>query len=106
MKKHIAILLLMMISAATVPAEETQKHNYKPDEGYVPNAETAIRIAEAVWLPIYGERITEKKPSNATLENGIWTVEGTLPPKYTKGGVPVAEISKETGEVLRISHGK
>jgi len=106
MKKYIVILSILMLAAITVAAEETKKHNYIPDEGYVPNAETAIRIAETVWLPIYGERINEKKPFNATLKDGIWTVEGTLPAKYTKGGVPVAEISKETGEILRVSHGK
>jgi hypothetical protein len=27
---------------------------------YVPNEETAIKIAEAVWLPIYGEDIYNK----------------------------------------------
>ena len=31
-----------------------EKHNYKPPNGYVPDAETAIRIAIAVWEPIYG----------------------------------------------------
>src|SRR5262249_7899264 len=27
----------------------------RPKEGYVPDAATAIKIAEAVWIPIYGE---------------------------------------------------
>lgn len=27
------------------------------DSIYVPNQETAIKIAEAVWVPIYGDKI-------------------------------------------------
>ena len=28
-------------------------HNYVPPDGYVPDSATAVRIAEAVWIPIY-----------------------------------------------------
>ena len=38
--------------AFVVNADETRRHNYKPDERYVPDAETAIAIAVAVWNPI------------------------------------------------------
>ncbi len=27
---------------------------YKPAQGFVPNETTAIKVAEAIWLPIYG----------------------------------------------------
>ena len=43
------------ISALMVGAEDEKKHVYKPKEGYVPDAETAIAIAVAVWNPIYGK---------------------------------------------------
>jgi hypothetical protein len=86
-------------------AEEKQEHNYKPEEGYVPDAETAIKIAVAVWLPIYGkEQIESEKPYSASLEDGIWYVTGSLP--EGPGGVAEAEIAKENGCVLRISHGE
>jgi hypothetical protein len=50
----IAVPLLALSSAL---AQETNPpHNYKPSQGYVPNAETAIRIALAVWEPIYGKK--------------------------------------------------
>jgi NTF2 fold immunity protein of polymorphic toxin system component len=76
-----------------------------PEAGYVPDAETAMRIAEAVWLPIYGAAVLEKRPWSARLENDVWVVEGSLP-RVMPGGVPIARISKRTGEILRVSHGK
>lgn len=83
-----------------------QNHNYKPDVGYVPDEQTAIKIAVAVWEPIYGvEKIAKEKPFHARLRNGVWYVNGSLP-KGWLGGVAEAEIAKEDGRVLRISHGK
>lgn len=87
-----------------------EKHSYKPKDGYVPDASTAIKIAEAVLLPIYGEKvIDEEKPLKAVLKDGVWIVEGTLPcleGKRCLGGVAIIEISKDDGRVLRVSHGK
>lgn len=81
-------------------------HNYIPPQGYVPDAETAITIAVAVWIPIYGEaQIAQEKPYTAVLLNGIWTVQGSLP-KEMLGGVAIAEISKIDGRVIRVSHGR
>ena len=85
---------------------QIKKHNAKPKEGYLPDKETAIKIAVAVWIPIYGKKeIKNQKPYNAVLENGIWFVSGSLP-KGWKGGVAEAEIIKENGKIIRISHGK
>jgi NTF2 fold immunity protein len=97
-------LTILLILSAPV-AWSAEKHSYTPKEGYVPTADTAVKIAEAVWLPIYGESIQKKKPFTARLENGVWIVEGTLP-KDTMGGVPIIEISKKDGKILRVSHGK
>lgn len=109
--KIIGIIIIAMLLAVVVPqgvlhAAETGKHNFKPTEGYVPNEETAIAIAVAVWAPIYGkERIEEKKPYKAVLKDGVWYVRGSIPQGW-KGGVPEAEISKDNGRILRVSHGK
>jgi hypothetical protein len=102
----IGIAVLVLAIAAIVIAEG--KHNYKPKEGYVPDEKTAIRIAVAVWIPIYGEKeIEEEKPYQAKLDKGVWTVEGSLPKgKHVLGGVAVAEIAKDDGCILRVSHGK
>jgi hypothetical protein len=83
------------------------KHNVVPAGGYVPDEETAILIAVAVWNPIYGkETILKEKPFKARLENGIWYVSGSLPKGWVKGGVAVAEIVKSDGRIIRVSHGK
>ena len=97
---------LILGASAWLFAAEIEKHNFKPPNGYVPNAPTAVKIATAVWEPIYGEeKIANEKPYIAVLTNGVWIVEGTLL-KDRKGGVAVAEISKDDGRILRISHGK
>lgn len=99
----VGVCLLGRVSALQAGAPE---HNYLPKEGYVPDAKTAIRIAVAVWSPIYGEeKIQKEKPFRATLAKGVWTVESSLP-KGSIGGVAIAEISKKNGQVLRVSHGQ
>jgi hypothetical protein len=72
----------------------------------VPDAQTAIKMAVAALEPIYGkEKIAGEKPYKAILNDSVWKVIGTLPPNMV-GGVAEAEISKNTGKILRIIHGK
>jgi hypothetical protein len=72
----------------------------------VPDAATAIKIAVAVWGPIYGSaHIAEEKPYHATLKDGVWTVEGSLP-QPMPGGVALAKISEKDGRVLQVIHGQ
>ena len=108
MSKRIqAIVCILTLAAVFVFAAGTAKHNFKPKDGYVPDAKTAIRIAVAVWEPIYGEQvIAGEKPYDARLDtNGVWIVRGSLP-ENTPGGVAVAEIAKDDGRILRVSHTK
>ena len=100
--KKIAIAIF---SIALLRLVASEGDSYKPKEGYVPNARTAMRIAEAVWIPIYGEKeIESEHPFTATLKNGVWTVEGTL--HFSTGGVALAEIAQDDGRILRVIHGK
>jgi hypothetical protein len=99
--KVIAVVFLTLIT--TVPYG-----NLIQEEriDYVPNKETAIKIAEAIWLPIYGDEIYEKKPFVARLKNAkVWIVEGTLE-KEEVGGVPYIEIQKKDCKILKVYHGK
>jgi NTF2 fold immunity protein len=103
------IFWIAVASTIVLLAADLGKENYKPKEGYVPDEKTAIRIAVAVWIPIYGEKqIEEEKPYHATLSNGVWYVMGSLPkptPRYVvAGGVAVAEIAKDDGRILRVIH--
>lgn len=92
-----------MLQALPLSAQE---HNVRPPQGLVPDAETAIAIAVAVWTPIYGkEKIASEKPYRATLADEKWTATGSLP-KGRLGGVAIAVISKADGQILRVSHGR
>lgn len=86
----------------------------------VPNEETAVKIAEAIWLPIYGEDIYDSKPYQViSVNDSIWHVFGTLPaPKikasqngdtlitaYT-GGVPHIKMSKFNACIIEVFHTK
>jgi len=72
---------------------------------YVPNEETAIKIAQSVLEPIYGHQIYEQAPFIAKLHNGIWKIEGTLK-EGKRGGVAYVEIDKKNGKIYKITHGR
>ena len=74
-------------------------------DGYVPNEEAAIKIAEAVWTSIYGNLTEKSKPFIAKYheEGDYWEVHGTLPGN-TRGGVPEIKISRVNGSVLYVNH--
>ena len=86
-----------------------------PQQGYVPDSETAIKIAEAVLIPVYGKRtIASERPFTAKLKESVWRVSGTLhcpdgkggTTTSCKGGVAVVEISKVDGRILFLAHYK
>ncbi len=103
-----ALLLASTIGfvALTAPGQSSGEQDYKPRQGFVPDQATAIRIAVAVWEPIYGrENIARQAPYTARLAGETWEVEGSLPPN-ADGGVALARISKADGRILRVSHGR
>src|SRR5206468_2218316 len=56
--------------------------------GCVPDNLTAMRIAEAVWLPVYGyETVNAQKPFTADLESDVWTVKGSPPANDAAGAL-------------------
>ena len=101
-----ALLAALCVAFGSLFAADEPKHNAMPKAGVVPNETTAIKIAVAVWEPIYGaDKIAGEKPFHATIAKGVWTVQGSLP-KGWLGGVALAEIAKSDGRILRISHGR
>ena len=78
--------------------------NYVPPTGYVPDSETAISIAVAIWKPIYGAKeIDDEAPYFAYQIDDYWVVTGSLPEGWL-GGTAMAIIKKATGEVVHIIH--
>jgi len=99
------ILLLCSLAAGPSAAQQPESHSYKPPNGFVPDSATAVRVAVAVWIPIYGERqIMSEQPFVASLKDGVWTVTGTLPRPYNQGGVAMAKIAKRDGRILFVLH--
>ncbi len=90
------------------------KEPFTPDSGFVPNKETAVKIAKAIWLPIYGNEdqyynsysvaligdtvwlVTRKFKSSAKEENNVVTV--------SLGGGPYILIHKKDGKILKVTH--
>ena len=79
-KNQILLVILLILITNLIVVSENSRNCIKPKDGFVPDKETTIKIAEAVWYPIYGERINNKKTFNAELVNNeYWKVYGTLP---------------------------
>jgi len=108
MSKLLALAILALAGLATA-AQQPATPGYVPPNGFVPDSATATRIAEAVWIPIYGEQhILSERPFVATLDHDVWTVTGTLgraPAGMVRvGGTAVARIAKLDGRILFVTH--
>lgn len=115
-----AFIPLMLLISYNISAQEKgekrivyERNDIHVDDplpnNLVPNKETAIKIAEAIWLPLYGKKIYNEKPFTAELtSSGIWIVKGTLKnlDLGAKGGVAYIEIQKNDCKILKIYHGK
>lgn len=95
--------LLVLLSFA-YGWDKKQTRASLPSQGVVPDEVTAVKIAEAVFPPIFGdEEVSRYKPYHATLKDGVWTVYGTLKPN-ARGGTPMMKIQKYDGKVVEIWH--
>lgn len=108
---RISLALCCSLFLATL----TLDPGYVPKQGYVPNSTTAVKIAEAVLVPVYGEaKVASERPFTATLKAGVWTVQGTLRCPDGKGGtttecvggVAVVKLSKADARILFMIHYK
>ncbi len=74
--------------------------------GLVSNDEIAKKIAETIWVSIYGQSVVKEKPYKATLiGDSLWIVEGTSA-KENCGGVARIEIRKRDCKILKVLHDK
>ena len=104
------LLLLALTSSAQNPQPATTVR--------VPEAATALSIAEPALIQVYGKRqIDHERPLTATLDDGIWSVYGTLCCSDSKGqrtcdvgecvgGIAVLKLRERDGKILSISHTK
>ncbi|GAB2848220.1 hypothetical protein GCM10027277_15460 [Pseudoduganella ginsengisoli] len=103
-------LLALAIERNQYKQEQVSKTGYvpkdgiKPKEGFIPNAATAIGIALLVLDPIYGaDQIEKQKPFTADLRGDVWVVQGSI---ESGTGTAEVDLSKRTGAILRVTHGK
>ena len=76
-----------------------------PSRGYIPNEGTAVKIAEAIWVSIYGDRIYNQKPYRVNLiKDSIWVVNGSVP-GGGYGENAYIEIRKKDGRILKVLMG-
>src|SRR5579862_4165098 len=105
-------LLCVVLALVSLALGQNHQSNAPrgPASGYVPDATTAVKIAEAVLVPVFGEkRIAAERPFHATLEGDVWSVEGTLycpdgtastPTHMCHGGTAVVKLSKTDARIL------
>jgi NTF2 fold immunity protein len=106
MKNNYLVLLGMIFFVFTSYMCSPSLAQKQVKRDLVPDSLTAIKIAEAIWLPIYGEHIYESKPFKArSKDSTVWVVEGTLE-KGFYGGVPYIEIQRSDCKILKVTHGK
>jgi hypothetical protein len=101
------IVALCALIAASSPTQARHGDpEFVPEDGFVPDADTATKIAEVILTRIYGaDEVALERPWVTKLSDGTWTVKGTLP-KRLLGGSAEIEISKKDGRVLYLSHGR
>jgi len=108
MKTAFIALFFLFFSSSTGYSQNASA-SFKPKDGFVPDAKTAVKIAEAVLVPVYGEKqIESERPFKARLEKGIWIVDGALNcgAPVCDGGTAEVQISKASGEILFMNHWK
>ena len=81
---------------------------FHPSRGFVPDQSTAIAIARAVLIPIYGaNRIKYEEPLVAIRKGDIWIVNGTLRcTPHCLGGTASISLSASDGRILNLFHSK
>src|SRR5437879_8979713 len=63
------MLVLLILAPHLVAAQQSTPQGFVPPNGFVPDSGTAVRVAVAVWIPIYGaSQIRSEQPYVATLK--------------------------------------
>ncbi len=110
MPARIVLLIAINIITGVALIAAGAPPRFVPKEGFVPNAEVAVKIAEAVLIPVFGQQVLSERPFKARLEAEAWIVEGTLNcgghVGGCDGGAAEVRISKKSGEILRMIHYK
>ena len=105
-KKIIVALSLLCIVLAAVEInllKTLYQEKSLPEAGVISNGDIAIKFAEAIWLPIYGEEIYSRLPFKTVhyVDADQWYVRGTRP-EGVLGGVLEIRFNGTDASILRI----
>ncbi len=116
MKLNFLIAWSMFLVIATAQSSDSREEfafvrhqmqssrSFVPRDGYVPDADTAMAVAYAVAVPIYGKTAVDaERPFRADLEDGKWLVLGRSQ-RATSGGTLVVQMEQATGKILYLNH--
>jgi hypothetical protein len=108
-----SIAALILLTARSSAAEV----GYNPNKVAVPDANTAIAIAHAVLVPIYGrQQVASEEPLVAIRRGDVWTISGTLHCKGSwisellqkkpacVGGSAEVQLLAKDGRILHVTH--
>jgi hypothetical protein len=71
---------------------QDNSHGYKPNDGFVADSQTAVKIAEAVLIPLYGE--SKSAPRSLSLPNSKAT--GGLSAEPSAVPMAKADLRRQT----------
>lgn len=100
------ILLLLLTGILVFILQGNKVDPIQPHPDCVPDEQTAIKIAEAIWYPLYGDAIFEQKPYYVQLEDGFWIVTGSIPDTTFFGGTAYIKFQKSDCKVVNVYHTK
>lgn len=74
---RILVIIFFNLLIVSCTSQSHNKFNI-PNQGFIGNADSAIKIAEKVWLSAYGNGIYNSRPFVAQLKGSVWYISGTL----------------------------
>jgi hypothetical protein len=102
--KRLALCLLAAMTFVASPKKALTLFEYTPPDGFVPDAETAEKMAEVLLTRMYGDyQIELEMPLRATLNDNVWIVRGSAA-RIQLGGVAEMHIKKSDARIVYFKH--
>jgi hypothetical protein len=96
------LLLALLVASLLVPDVTSQGQTNQVPK--VPDAETAVRIAEAMLIQNFGKNIKSERPFTASLTEDTWLVTGSdhCGAPHCFGAPAAVKLSKQDGHVIAV----
>lgn len=82
-------------------------NTFTNNDTLIKDKQSLVKYAEPILFKTYGRKtIIKEKLYIVSFKDGVWTMDGTLPKKYTDGGTFHIVINAADGKVIKIIHYK